>query len=112
MYVITDEDLLLRRFPLIPEFLKLVNGIHVPSSAAFKTKRGENGLSVNIRAITIDYGVFISDKNYFRIAQFFAALPLDNGFDCQYDPNPSEDPENDAHALIVGNTNHRNLAKK
>jgi hypothetical protein len=51
--IITKEDFLYRRFPIAEEpkylsFWKMVDGKKVPSSAAFKTKPGEDGLSVEL----------------------------------------------------------------
>ena len=56
-YTITDTDFLYRRFPIIDEpnfavFWKMDNGRKIPSSAAFKTKPNEDGLSVNIAKLT------------------------------------------------------------
>ena len=112
-YTITDNDLLLRRFPITPNlysFYKEIDGKYYPTSAAFKTKRDEDGLSVNIKEITHDLDAFVGDKGSFQVAEFSAALPLENDFKCEHDPNPKEDPENYAHALIIGNT--QKLAKK
>ena len=49
-YIITEKDHLYRRFPIIDEprytvFQKIKDGKKIPSSAAFKTKKDENGLS-------------------------------------------------------------------
>lgn len=55
-YSITDADFLYRRFSILDEpnyavFWKLDNGRKIPSSAAFKTKPNEDGLSVNIAGV-------------------------------------------------------------
>ena len=56
-YKITEEDNLYRCFPLSDEpkytvFWKIENGQKIPSSAAFKTKKDEDGLSVDIEKLT------------------------------------------------------------
>jgi len=104
-YIITDKDFLYRRIPLKPFFWKEINGKKVPSSFAFKTKPDEDGLSVNIAALT-SVDETILDVEKFGVAEFSARIPLETGYKCIYDPQP----ENKAHALIEGNTNR--IAKK
>lgn len=109
-YSITNTDFLYRRFTISDEpnyavFWKLDNGRKVPSSAAFKTKPNENGLSVNIAALTtpeITAGNIVE----FSVAEISATTPISLGYECQYNPQP----ENNAHALIVGDT--KPIAKK
>jgi hypothetical protein len=110
-YHITREDFLLRRFPISDDpryalFFKEVNGKKIPSSAAFKTKPNEDGLSVNIKSITSDTMQFVQDPTLFDYVEFSAAIPLDNNFECRHNPQTN----NYGHALIVGDTNK--LAKK
>lgn len=114
LYVITEADFLLRRFPVINEprfisFFKEIDGKKVPTSAAFKTKNGEDGLSVNIEG-TADINKFVQNWDSYKVARFSASIPISNKYECRHDPNPPEDPGNPAHALIVGNT--EKLAKK
>jgi hypothetical protein len=105
-YFITLNDYLYRRVPKNnPNYWKEVNGIKVPSSFAFKTKPEEDGLSVNIVALTTSEAT-IGNVINFGVAEISASIPIDLGFECKHDPQP----ENDAHALIVGNTNP--IAKK
>ncbi len=109
-YVITREDFLYRRFPIIDKpnyavFWKMDNGRKVPSSAAFKTKANEKGLSVNIAALTTPEST-IGNVKKFGAAEISASTPIDLGYHCQHDAQPG----NNAHALIVGNTNP--IAKK
>ncbi len=104
-YKITKKDILYRRIPLKPYYWKVVNGKSVPSSFAFKTKPDEDGLSVNIAALTTVNDTII-DVDMFGVAEFLAKVPLELGYECLYDPQP----ENKAHALIEGNTNK--IAKK
>ena len=115
LYVITDTDFLLRRFPVINEprfisFFKEIDGKKVPTSAAFKTKNGEDGLSVNIDALTADINKFVQSWDSYKVARFSASIPISNHYECRHNPNPPEDPDNPAHALIIGNT--EKLAKK
>jgi len=104
-YVITAKDNLYRRIPLKPYFWKEINGKKIPSSFAFKTKPDEDGLSVNIAALTTIKETIL-DRKKFGVAEFSAKVPLELDYDCIYDPQP----DNKAHALIAGDTNR--IAKK
>jgi len=109
-YIITDDDGLYRRYPIREEpkyehFWKLENGRKIPSSAAFKTKNGEDGLSVDIASLTTPAKTS-GDPLQFGVAEFQASVPLNAGFPCV----PDKQPGNDAHALILGDTNP--IAKK
>lgn len=104
-YEITNADELLRRFRLDnPDYHKTVNGVIVPSSFSWKLKKDENGLSVNIKAIRSPENSVVDTAKY-GLAGFSASIPLGFGFECAHDPNPPEDPDNDAHALIKGDRN-------
>jgi len=108
LYTITTNDILFRRFPIEPlsdSFFKVVNGRKIPTSAAFKTKRGENGLSVDVAALTTPEKSVL-DKEKFGLCSFPASIPLAQHFECVHDP----EPDNPAHALILGDT--KKLAKK
>jgi len=109
-YKITDSDFLYRRFSILDEpnyavFWKLDNGRKIPSSAAFKTKLNEDGLSVNIAALTTPQTT-VGNPEEFGIAEISASTPIGLGYDCIHNPQP----ENEAHALIVGDT--KPIAKK
>jgi len=109
-YKITDSDFLYRRFSILDEpnyavFWKLDNGRKIPSSAAFKTKLNEDGLSVNIAALTTPQAT-VGNPEEFDIAEISASTPIGLGYDCIHNPQP----ENEAHALIVGDT--KPIAKK
>lgn len=109
-YLITEKDFLYRRFPIRNEpnyivFWKMVNGKKVPSSAAFKTKPNEDGLSVNIAAL-ISAKATVGDIEDFGVAEISAKTPINLGYDCKHVPQP----HNKAHAIIVGDTNP--IAKK
>ncbi len=109
-YEITDLDFLYRRFYILDEpkytgFWKLENGRKIPSSAAFKTKPNENGLSVNIAALTTPEKT-VGDALSFGVAEISASIPLSLGFECVHDIQP----DNEAHALILGDT--KSIAKK
>lgn len=109
-YTITPEDFLYRRFPIIDEprfqvFFEIKDGKKVPTSAAFKTKPGEDGLSVDIKALTTPENSVIDPVNY-GLAEIPASVPLGLGYPCIHDPQPG----NNAHAIIKGDTNP--IAKK
>lgn len=109
-YSITDTDFLYRRFSISEEpnytvFWKLVNGRKTPSSAAFKTKPNEDGLSVNIAALTTPKAT-VGDLERFGVAEILALTPISLGYLCEHNPQP----DNNAHALIIGDT--KPIAKK
>lgn len=109
-YSITDSDFLYRRFSILDEpnyavFWKLDNGRKIPSSAAFKTKPNEIGLSVNI-AILITPEETVGNIKEFAVAEILASTPINLGYACEHNPQP----ENDSHALIIGDT--KPIAKK
>jgi len=100
-YTITVKDYLYRRFPIVEEpryasFWKFENGKKVPSSAAFKTKRDEDGLSVDIAALSTPFQTAGNTQN-FGVAEISAATPINLGYICKQDKKPG----NDAHALII-----------
>jgi hypothetical protein len=109
-YSITNADFLYRRFSILEEpnyavFWKLDNGKKIPSSAAFKTKPNEDGLSVNIAALTTPEAT-VGNSTEFGVAEISASTPISLGFQCKH----NRQPDNYAHALIVGDTNP--IAKK
>jgi hypothetical protein len=109
-YLITNTDFLFRRFSILNEpnyavFWKMENGRKIPTSAAFKTKPNENGLSVNIAVLTTPYATAINRES-FGVAEISASVPISLGYDCTHDPKP----DNHAHALIIGDT--KTIAKK
>lgn len=105
-YLITIADNLYRRIPKNnPDYWKEINGEKVPSSFAFKTKQSENGLSVNIAALTTPHAT-VGNVTEFGVAEISASTPIGLGYECEHNPQP----ENNAHALIVGDT--KPIAKK
>lgn len=109
-YSISGTDNLFRRFPIVNEpkyisFWKEVNGRKIPTSAAFKTKSHEDGLSVDIVALTTPE-LSVGDPSTFNLCALSASVPLNLGKECRH--NPEEN--NYAHALIMGDTNK--IAKK
>lgn len=110
-YKITNEDFLLRRFPISDEpkyvvFWKFnAKGQKIPSSAAFKTKPNEDGLSVDVAVLTKPEQT-AGNINEFGVAQLSASTPIELGYNCVHDPQEG----NIAHALILGDTNP--IAKK
>ena len=109
-YLIKKVNVLYRRFPVLENpnysiFWKLENGKKIPTSAAFKTKPNEEGLSLNIAALTTIEKTIKNPKE-FGIAEFSAEIPINLGFECKHDPKY----DNYAHALILGDT--KPIAKK
>jgi len=104
-YKILNTDNLYRRIPKKEFYWKYVNGKKVPSSFAFKTRTNEDGLSVNIEALTTPE-LIVEKSELFGVAKFSASIPLELGFSCRHDPKPN----NNSHALIVGDT--KPIAKK
>jgi hypothetical protein len=109
-YVITRKDTLYRRFPISDEpkyeaFWKFENGRKVPSSAAFKTKPEEDGLSVDIAALTSPEQTQ-GNSLKFGVAEISASTPIYLGYQCIQNKMLN----NRAHALILGDTNP--IAKK
>lgn len=105
-YNIKLIDDLYRRVPKNnPSCWKEINGKIVPSSFAFKTKPDEDGLSVNIAALSSFQETVISSE-LFGVAKFSASVPIEEDYECRQD----EKTDNPAHALIVGNT--KPIAKK
>ena len=93
---ITDEDHLLKRVPFRnPSFIKPDGRV---TSFAFKPKKGEDGLSVDIERLT-NYNASILDPEYFQLYFIIAGFVNKLGLDCVH--SPLED--NYVHALIVGN---------
>jgi hypothetical protein len=90
-YEIQKTDIFLLRIPLKPSHI-FQGRI---TSACFKTKPGEDGLSVDIEAL-----VAVVSESYNRdthtIASFSASLPIELGYECKYAPIEG----NSAHALI------------
>jgi len=100
-FIIQEKDELLRRVPKIPSHFN--NGSI--TSAAFKPKPNEDGLSVDLlRLTTIDF--FINDPNKYLAAEIIAGDAIKEGCECIHDPLP----DNHAHALIKGIT--KQIARK
>lgn len=79
-HTITIADNLLRRVPISkPDCWKIVNGKKIPSSFAFKTKPNEDGLSVNIAALTTSEQTVAEYSNQ-GVAQFSASVPINAGY--------------------------------
>lgn len=111
-YTITDDDELIRRVPLNPNYFKVnEKGETVLSSAAFSFKKDEDGWSVDIAALTtLEQAVYSQRTQAGRPvtgAFLLAAVPLSLGCTCVHSPTPADEvrPTNEAHALIKGNMN-------
>ena len=99
MYQITGADELLRRIIRQPQFTKMnLDGTERPTSAAFKLNRGEDGISVDILALTtIPQAINLSTHTG---AILLAQVPLALSCPCVHNPVPG----NNAHALILNVT--------
>ncbi len=96
---VLDEDFLLRRIPLTPNFIKPDGSI---TSMAFKpSPKDLNGLSVNLKAKS-SYDETVLDKEKYTVVQVKAKFPREKELTIVPDPCPPEEPENEAHALIKG----------
>lgn len=92
---IRNEDNLLRRIPFRdPNYIKPDGSI---TSFAFKPRRGEEGLSVNIERLT-DYRSSILDPERFKLFFVLAGFIRELGLYCVHSPVKG----NPAHALIKG----------
>lgn len=100
-YEITDNERLIRRIPRKPSH---INNGRI-TSACFKTRPGEDGLSINIENL-VDNIQNIFDSATHRLAAFESRIPIDNGYECVHDPKEG----NVSHGLITGDTNP--IAKK
>jgi hypothetical protein len=104
-YTITTADTIVRRIPKVPSHCKIIEGCIMATSGAFKTNTGEDGLSVDILALTtLLQAVQNPQKNYAGLLK--AEVPMNEKYECRHDPKD----DNQAHTLIVGNT--RPIAKK
>jgi hypothetical protein len=104
---ILDSDNVFRRVPKYnPNYIKPDGSV---TSLAFKTKRGEDGLSVDLeRFSTVEKSILDSSK--------FALYSLNVGIIRQIKPdkmdvehNPQED--NEAHCLIIPEVSDKNAKK-
>ena len=101
IYIIQGKDELLRRVPKVPSHFN--NGRI--TSAAFKPRPGENGLSVDILSLTtIETSLKNPDKLLAAIIK--AEDAVKEGCECFHDPVP----DNYSHALIKGIT--KQIARK
>ncbi len=93
--IIKDEDRLLRRarFP-DPSYIR--DDMTV-TSFAFKLRKGENGLSVDIERLTT-YSKSINDPSKYRLFAVKAIEIREAGVECVHKPNTL----NYAHAEIIG----------
>jgi len=99
-YFITISDILYRRIPKNdPNFWKELNGVKILSSAGFKTKSYEDGLSVDIAELTTPKKSLALYPN-FVLAKIPASIPIDEGYECEHKPSN----KNKSHAIIKGNT--------
>lgn len=100
-YQINKNDRLIRRIPKKPSH---INNGRI-TSACFKTRPGEDGLSINIENLINDVSTIYNPETH-RLAGFESRIPLENGYKCVHDPQDG----NNSHGLILGDTNP--IAKK
>ena len=96
---IGNEDFLLRRIPISPNYIKPDSSV---SSFAFSLRKGEDGISVDLERLA-NPEVSILDRTRFRLARINAGYirnEINDGLDCIHNPLP----ENYAHSLITSNT--------
>ena len=93
LYEISNSDYLLRSLPKKPDFIGADNTF---TSAVFKKKKDEDGVSVNIDFLVLDFDS-IHNQDTHHIASLCAEVPFSLNCDCKHDPNPT----NNAHALIL-----------
>jgi hypothetical protein len=94
--IIKDEDRLLRRVRFTdPSY---VRDDMTVTSFAFKLRKGENGLSVDIERLTT-YLKSINNPVQYRLFAIKAFDVRATGVDCIHKP----EPDNHAHAEIIGN---------
>jgi len=95
---IYDEDNVLRRVPtFLPNYVKPDGTI---SSLAFRLKKGENGLSVDLEKLS-SYSKATLGRSDFRLLQLNVGVirnDIDNGLDVISDPIEN----NEAHSLRNG----------
>ena len=93
---IEDNDQLLRRVIYVdPNHIK-PDG--TPTSFAFKLRRNEESLSVDVERLVESYDKSVADKKKFRLFRLQVSDVNLLGLQCQHDPLP----DNYAHALISG----------
>ena len=101
---IADEDILLRRVPISPSYIKPDNTI---TSLSFKpSSRDKDGLSVEVERLTTHERAVVDTAKY-RLVGISTEIPRSLGLDCIHDPLV----DNLAHALITGNIT-RGLSRK
>ena len=96
---IYDEDNVLRRVPtFLPNYVKPDGTI---SSLAFRLKKGEDGLSVDLEKLS-SYSKATLGRSDFRLLQLNVGVirnDINDGLDVISDPIEN----NEAHSLITGN---------
>lgn len=94
---IFPNDTLLRRIPRQPAFINEQNTI---TSACFKTKKGEDGLSVDIQKLIEGDITNRYNNDTHILALIKAKIPMDLGYECQHKPVEG----NYSHGIIIGDT--------
>ena len=97
---IFDEDNVLRRVPtFLPNYIKPDGSI---SSLAFRLRKGENGLSVDLERLSSFSKATMGKSSDFRLLQLNVGeirKDINDGLDVVHDPLK----DNEAHSLITGN---------
>ena len=105
--LISNEDNFLRRVPTwLPNLFKEDGSV---SSAVFKTKRGEDGLSGDAESLIESYlQAILNQPEKFRLLKINVGTvrnEINDGLNVTHNPikNHPTIPDNYAHCLIVGN---------
>jgi len=97
---IDDEDSLLRRVYAGGDNYFREDGTATPLAFNLRKSKGEKGLSVDVSRMTT-LEVSVGDKEKFVLCELTAEHVRSLSLCACHDPNPLEDLENGAHALII-----------
>jgi hypothetical protein len=97
---IRNEDVLLRRVYAGGDNYFREDGTATPLAFNLRKSKGEKGLSVDLSRMTT-LEASRGDKEKFVLCELTAAHVRSLSICACHDPNPPEDPDNGAHALII-----------
>lgn len=104
---IYDQDNVLRRIPILPNYIKPDGSI---TSYAYRLRPGERGISVNLERLS-SYRESIIDRSKYKLLSLNVGCirnTINDGLDVIHDPiQDANNPENAnlAHSLIIGDNN-------